>query len=148
MCPPPPLPMSPEDLAALHARCFDESPPPWSAAAFAGALAAPGAFLLTAGGAFLLGRVVADEAELLTLAVAPENRRQGTARALLGRFEAGARARGAAGAFLEVAASNAAARALYYGYLGLLRAASVAGEDPATVRAGLEDIAATVLRQD
>lgn len=42
----------------------------------------------------------------------------------------------------------AAARALYYGYLGLLRAASVAGEDPATVRAGLEDIAATVLRQD
>ncbi|WP_420041477.1 TetR/AcrR family transcriptional regulator [Gordonia sp. MP11Mi] len=45
-------------------------------------------------------------------------------------------------------AAPAAARALYYGYLGLLRAASASGQDPQIVRAGLEDIAATVLRTD
>lgn len=39
-----------------------------------------------------------------------------------------------------------AARVLYSSYLGLLLAASAAGDDPTVVRDGLEDIAATVLR--
>lgn len=106
--------MRPQALAALHARCFTV-PPPWSAGAFAEALAQPGAMLLTAPDAFLLGRTAAGEAELLTLAVAPEGRRRGTARALCDRFAARARAAGADAAFLEVAADNAAARALYAG---------------------------------
>ncbi len=105
--------MTPEDLAALHARCFT-IPRPWSAAEFAGFLADPLAFLLVEGDAgFLLGRAVAGEAELLTLAVAPEARRRGLGQRLVGRFLYQARLRGAASAFLEVAADNAPAQALY-----------------------------------
>lgn len=101
------------ELAALHARCFS-TPPPWSEAAFTSFLTDPLAFLLVEGdAAFLLGRAVAGEAELLTLAVAPESRRLGLGRKLLARFLYQARLRGAASAFLEVAEDNAAARALY-----------------------------------
>ncbi len=109
-----PTPAAPSELAALHRACFI-LPPPWSEAAFAGLLAAPGAMLLAAPGGFLLGRVVADEAEILTLAVAPAARRRGIGAALVARFLAAAAARGAGRAFLEVAADNAAAQALYAG---------------------------------
>lgn len=105
--------MIPEDLAVLHARCFT-APPPWSATDFADLLDDPLAFLLVEGDAgFLLGRTVAGEAELLTLAVAPEARRRGLARALVSRFLYQARLRGAEQAFLEVAADNVPAIALY-----------------------------------
>lgn len=102
----------PAALAALHARAI-VSPPPWSAAAFAALLADPAAFVLTRPGALLAGRVVADEAELLTLATDPDHRRRGLASALMAGFDAAATARGAVTAFLEVAEDNAAARALY-----------------------------------
>lgn len=62
---------------------------------------------------FLLGRIVGDEAELLTLAVAPEARGQGEGRALVRRFLEDCSVRGAAAVFLEVAADNAAAIRLY-----------------------------------
>ena len=105
--------MTPEDLAVLHARCFT-IPRPWSAAEFAGFLTDPLAFLLVEGDAgFLLGRAAAGEAELLTLAIAPEARRRGLGQRLGGRFLYQARLRGAANAFLEVAADNAPAQALY-----------------------------------
>lgn len=105
--------MTPEALAALHARCF-RSPPPWSGQDFAGFLADPLAFLLVEGDAgFLLGRAVAGEAELLTLAVAPEARRLGLGRKLVARFQYQAQLRGAQRAFLEVRADNAPALALY-----------------------------------
>ncbi|MFA5539353.1 MAG: GNAT family N-acetyltransferase [Gemmobacter sp.] len=104
--------MRPEDLAALHARCFT-TPRPWSAAEFAAMLESPGAFLIGDASGFVLGRVAAGEAELLTLAVAPGARRRGLGRGLLEGFEAGAARRGAGTAFLEVAAGNAPARALY-----------------------------------
>lgn len=106
---------APEALAALHARCFRAAPPPWSAADFAALLAEPVNFLVARPGGFALGRTAAGEAELLTIAVAPEARRGGLGRGLLAHFEAVARARGAAEAFLEVAEGNAAARALYAG---------------------------------
>lgn len=105
-------PATPTALAALHARCFT-APPPWSAAAFAATLAQPGAVLLARPGAFLLGRIAAGEAEVLTLAVAPEARRQGLAAALLAQFLTDAAAQGATTAFLEVAEDNLVARALY-----------------------------------
>lgn len=105
--------MTDAELAALHARCFT-LPRPWSAAEFAGFLSDPLAFLLVEGDAgFLLGRAVAGEAELLTLAVAPEARRRGLGRKLVARFLYQARLRGAVTAFLEVADTNAGARALY-----------------------------------
>ena len=102
----------PAALAALHARCFTV-PRPWTPAEFADLLAGQGAFLLTRPEGFLLGRALAGEAELLTLAVDPDRRRQGAGRRLLAQFEASARRMGADTAFLEVAAGNVAARALY-----------------------------------
>ena len=102
----------PAALAALHARCFT-MPRPWSRAEFADLLAGQGAFLLTRPEGFLLGRALAGEAELLTLAVDPDRRRQGTGRALLDEFAVAARRMSAEAAFLEVAAGNVAARALY-----------------------------------
>lgn len=106
--------MTPQALAALHARCFD-APPPWSAASFADLLTSPRVFLLhdPSGRAFALGRVVADEGELLTLATDLDARRSGLARTLMAQFDAEAQARGARRGFLEVAEDNLAARALY-----------------------------------
>jgi ribosomal-protein-alanine N-acetyltransferase len=58
-------------------------------------------------------RVVADEAEILTVGVVPSARRRGIARMLLGALLDEARRRGAREAYLEVRIDNAAARALY-----------------------------------
>lgn len=102
-------------LAATHAACF-ALPRPWSAEEFASFLADPLVFLIGDPQGFLLARAVAGEAEILTLAVAPMARRQGRARDLLAQFRTAARLRHAEIAFLEVAADNAAARALYLGF--------------------------------
>lgn len=64
-------------------------------------------------GGFVLARVVADETEILTLAVDPLVQRQGAGRSLLQAAMDDARQRGAAAMFLEAAPSNAAALALY-----------------------------------
>ena len=100
-------------MALLHAAAF---PPPeqWSAAAFAAQFALPGVFgLLDERGGLALARVVADEAEVLTIAVHPEARRLGVGHALLTAVIAEAARCGAETVFLEVAETNAAARALY-----------------------------------
>jgi len=100
-------------LAAIHAMAF----PPheaWGEDAIALQLAMPGVLgLLHARGGMILIRVTEDEAEVLTLAVAPEARRQGVAGALLAAAMAAARAQAARTMVLEVAIGNAAARALY-----------------------------------
>lgn len=105
--------MTPAQLAALHRHAF-RTPPPWAEADFASLLADPLVFLLVEGDAgFLLGRTVADEAELLTLTVAPQSQRRGLGRKLVARFLYQARLRGAGRAFLEVWSENTAAIALY-----------------------------------
>lgn len=106
--------MNPAQMAAVHAMAFADARP-WSAEEIAGLIDAPGGFAVTAPGGFALGRAIAGEAELLTIAVDPASRRQGIGRALLGAFEDAARTRRAAKAFLEVAADNHAALALYRG---------------------------------
>lgn len=104
--------MTPADMAALHAISFTR-PPPWSAATFATFAADPLCFALHDADSFLIGRVVAGEAELLTLAVAPQNRRRGLGARLVSRFIYQCRLRAATSAFLEVAATNTPAIALY-----------------------------------
>lgn len=104
--------MTPDGLASLHARAF-KAQRPWSAAEFAALLASPHVFLTQTENAFALGRVVVDEAELLTLATDPDYQRQGLGRKMLAAFEAAAQKRGATRAFLEVAADNTPAIALY-----------------------------------
>lgn len=103
--------MSPEGMAALHARAFRESRA-WSASEIAALLAAPG-FAVASEAGFAIGRCVAEEAELITIAIDPSARRRGQGRALLAAFEARARELGTGMAFLEVAEDNAAAVGLY-----------------------------------
>lgn len=102
-----------QPLAAIHAMSF----PPrerWDDAAIAAQFSLPGTFaLITAEGGMILARVIADEAEILTFAVIPARRRRGLGRALLEAASDATRARGARILFLDVAAGNAAARALY-----------------------------------
>ncbi|SER82035.1 ribosomal-protein-alanine N-acetyltransferase [Tranquillimonas rosea] len=104
--------MTPDMLADLHARTM-RVPAPWSARDFSTLLLMPGVYLEGDATGIALGRTVADEAELLTLAVSPDVQRQGRGRRLLADFEATTRQRGAVILHLEVAADNAAARALY-----------------------------------
>ncbi len=62
---------------------------------------------------FVLARVAADEAEILTIAVLPEARRTGQGGRLLDAAVEATRQAGAAALFLEVASDNTAAIALY-----------------------------------
>ncbi|WP_417241899.1 GNAT family N-acetyltransferase [Celeribacter sp.] len=100
-------------LAALHAEAF-ETPRPWSQTELAGLLDSFGVFLIAADGPSMsMGRVIADDAELLTLAVAGTARGRGLGRAMLRAYEARALDMGARTSFLEVAADNHAAISLY-----------------------------------
>lgn len=105
--------MTPEALATCHARAFAGAGRAWSAEEFATLLDSAFVFISGDARAFVLGRVIADEAEVLTLATDPGHRRNGLARACLSAFEVVARARGATMAFLEVAEDNPPALALY-----------------------------------
>lgn len=97
-------------LAVIHAAAF---PAPWDAAAFEALLEQAGVFVLEAPDGFILLRAVADEAEILTLAVRPAARRAGLGAGLVEQGAAAAAARGATRLFLEVADDNAPALALY-----------------------------------
>jgi len=99
-------------LVALHAISFT---PAWDVKALK-ALMASGAEALLAADGFILIRVAADEAEILTICVAPQSRRQGQGRALLAAACARACEEGAKRMFLEVARENLAARKLYEGF--------------------------------
>ena len=105
-----------EDAAALHAECFTYPwPPDDLEALFAGTSSyADGAF----GRAgemygFIVSRVAADEAEVLTIAVRPRRRGLGIARRLLAANMEQLQIAGAKTWYLEVEAQNAAALALY-----------------------------------
>ena len=105
--------VTPDALAALHGLAFDGVDRPWTAAEFAIFLGQEQTILVTLSDGFALGRIAGLEAELLMLAVHPEERRRGVGPALVKAFEAEAVERGAGEAFLEVAVDNAAACALY-----------------------------------
>lgn len=87
----------------------------WTPSQCLGMLSLPGVWLTLArdGGpviGFALTRAVADDAELLLLAVQPEERGRGIGLALLERAMADAQARGAARLCLEMRAGNDATR--------------------------------------
>lgn len=99
-----------QSLAAIHAEAFEH---PWSAQDMAQMLHQDGVLHLGNDDAFLLLRIVADESEILTLAVRPSARRQGLAALLVTAALEMACGMGAKFVFLEVAADNHAAIALY-----------------------------------
>jgi ribosomal-protein-alanine N-acetyltransferase len=101
-------------LHALHAQAFAA---PWPAAEIERLMRILGGFAVIAETealqGFILARVVADEAEILTLAVSPDVRRQGIGRALVEAAAEESARRGARSFFLEVAEDNPEALALY-----------------------------------
>lgn len=105
-----------EECAALHAASFTF---PWPQADFEDLLVARTTFAEGAYGksgelvGFLLSRLAADEAEILTIAVKPKRRGQGIARRLMTASMARLQAAGAKSWFLEVEESNVSALALY-----------------------------------
>lgn len=107
--------MTPEQLARLHARAFAPARG-WRTAEFQTLLEAPEVILVHADQGFALARVTLDEAELLTIATDPDDRRGGIATRLLRDLLLRLQNRGATTLFLEVAADNIPARALYDGF--------------------------------
>ena len=102
-----------ELLAAIHLAAFPPSEQ-WNANVMGLQLGLLGGFgLFHPDGGMVLARVTADEAEILTVAVMPAARRGGLGAALMRAAMAECRARGADKMFLEVAETNAPARALY-----------------------------------
>lgn len=97
-------------LAAIHATAF---PAPWDSTAFEALLDQAGVFAIEEAEGLILLRVVADEAEILTLAVCPSARKRGLGTRLVRDGATEAASRGARRLFLEVADDNAAALALY-----------------------------------
>lgn len=101
-----------ERLAQVHAAAFAPRTRGWSAQEI-GDLAARGRLIASTDDAgFALFSIAGDEAELLTIAVAPNRAGAGLGGALLS-LGLSAIAAEARAVFLEVAEDNAAARALY-----------------------------------
>jgi ribosomal-protein-alanine acetyltransferase len=112
-----------DEVVAIERVSFSE--PPWSRASFAALIGDPRVQFLVAyegddnaqGRERVLGYavtwVVADEAELANLAVAPHRRRAGIGHHLLAAAIAHAESVGVAKIYLEVRASNVSARRLY-----------------------------------
>ncbi|MEP2641894.1 GNAT family N-acetyltransferase [Roseobacter sp.] len=101
--------MTPAQLACLHGAAFTLDRP-WSEREIADLLTSPHVAVLCRTQGFAMTRTVLDESELLTLAVHPDQHRTGVADGLMTDW---VRTTPATRAFLEVAADNTAALALY-----------------------------------
>lgn len=103
--------MTPAQMAHIHAAAFTQERA-WTAAEFTSLLASPYVHAFTANGGYALTRTLAGESELLSLAVHPDHQRRGIARGLLTAWITAIQPQ-AETAFLEVAADNSGALALY-----------------------------------
>ncbi len=107
--------VTPADLPTIVAIERQVFADPWSLASFRPLLSglALAAEQDEAVVAYLFARSVADEAEILNLAVRPSERRRGIARRLVETACTALAERGARTVYLEVRASNTGARAFY-----------------------------------
>lgn len=106
-----------KQAAVIYGRAFEE---PWGEAALLDLLRMKGAFgfavVETSSQklvAFVLSRSLFEEGEILTIAVDPSLQGKGLASALMQSAQSQAKSQGAEKMFLEVAADNKAAQALY-----------------------------------
>lgn len=104
-----------EVMATMHVAFDPAFGEAWTRAQCSGILGLAGVWLVLArrgsqAAGFALSRIVLDEAELLLLAVQPEQRRFGVGHALLSAVVGEARGRGAARLHLEMRDGNPAAR--------------------------------------
>jgi len=105
------------DIAVLHTRLFD---PAWDEASIRRLLDHPAStsFVATLGAptdviGFVIGQIAADEAEILSLGVEQDRQRLGVGRLLVEGLARAVRRAEVRRVFLEVAADNSAALALY-----------------------------------
>ena len=99
-----------DNLANLNKLCFHHKP--WSEDEFAG-LKKAGCEIIASQNGFIVYRATLDEAEIITIGVHPDVRRTGIGIALIGVMVADLKKQGVKHIFLEVAADNAPARAMY-----------------------------------
>lgn len=106
-----------EEIARIHARLFN---PAWTEDSIRALLMHPAGLNLvaTAGtplqaAGFIIAQIAADEAEILSIGVAEDAQRRGIGRRLVEGLMRAAERAGAERIFLEVAADNMAAIALY-----------------------------------
>ncbi len=104
--------MTPKELADIHQQSF-VFPRPWSVAEITDLIDSPNVHLLVESGGFALIRIAGPEAELLTIAVDPAQRRQRIASRLMATLLETAKCHGVEEVFLEVAEGNTPAIALY-----------------------------------
>ena len=97
-------------LANLHQKCFPTKP--WSADDFRD-LKQSGCEIIMSENGFIVYRIAVDEAEIITIGVNPDFRRQGIAAAMVGIIEKTLKNQGVKKIFLEVASNNIAAQKLY-----------------------------------
>ena len=105
------------EIAGLHAKLFN---PPWDTANVQPLLEAPAAVAFVARlgappqkAGFVIGQVAADVSEIISIGVAGDWQRRGLGRILFGAFARAVTRAGAKRVFLDVAADNTAAVALY-----------------------------------
>ena len=99
-----------QKLANLHQKCFPNKP--WSADDFRD-LKNSGCEIIMSENGFIVYRIAVDEAEIITIGVNPDFRRQGIAAAMVGIIEKTLKNQGVKKIFLEVASNNIPAQKLY-----------------------------------
>lgn len=99
-----------EKLSNLHKKCFPNKP--WSADDFRD-LKQSGCEIIMSQNGFIVYRIAVDEAEIITVGVNPEMRRQGIASAMIGIIEKNLKSQMVNKIFLEVASTNTPAQKLY-----------------------------------
>lgn len=99
-----------DELSNLHKKCFPNKP--WSADDFRD-LKKSGCEIIMSQNGFIVYRIAADEAEIITIGVNPEMRRNGIASAMIGIIEKSVKNQGVIKIFLEVASTNEPAKKLY-----------------------------------
>lgn len=99
-----------DKIANLHKKCFPNKP--WSADDFRD-LKKSGCEIIMSENGFIVYRIAVDEAEIITIGVNPEMRRNGIASAMIGIIEKNVKNQGVKKIFLEVSAANIPAQKLY-----------------------------------
>ena len=99
-----------DELSNLHKKCFPNKP--WSADDFRD-LKNSGCEIIMSQNGFIVYRIIVDEAEIITIGVNPDMRRQGIASAMIGIIEKTIKNQGVKKIFLEVASNNISAKKLY-----------------------------------
>ena len=98
------------EIVALHKQCFPDRP--WSASEFAD-LKKSGCEIVASENGFVVWRVTCDEAEIISIGVAPEMRRNGIAETMIILMEQELKKQNVVNVFLEVSEVNYPAIKLY-----------------------------------